>query len=172
MGTDATIEQLVSVEAYIHQLSDLLRQLVEQDASIGFLPPLSEGDSMNYWRSVVSPEVILLIAKIDNRVVGTVQLQLTLKPNGNHRAEIAKLMTHPAHQRQGIARLLMQKAEALAREYDRSLLVLDTREGDPSNTLYLSLGYIQAGRIPMYAKSATGALDATNIYYKVLNPAK
>ncbi len=58
------------------------------------------------------------------------------------------------NRRNGIGQLLMQKAEEKAKQKDRSLLVLDTREGDPSNNLYTSLGYIQAGRIPNYARSA------------------
>lgn len=77
-------------------------------------------------------------------------------------------MTHPNHRRHGIGRLLMQSAEQRARLEGRSLLVLDTREGDPSNHLYTSLGYINAGRIPDYARSANGQLDATMIYYKQL----
>ncbi|SFJ81516.1 Acetyltransferase (GNAT) family protein [Thermoflavimicrobium dichotomicum] len=77
-------------------------------------------------------------------------------------------MTHPNYRRNGIGRLLMQKAEERAKQEGRSLLVLDTREGDPSNHLYTSIGYIQAGRIPNYAKSATSELHATIFYYKII----
>ncbi|MNY69824.1 Acetyltransferase [compost metagenome] len=65
-----------------------------------------------------------------------------------------------------MARLLMNTLEEAARREGRTLLVLDTREGDPSNDLYKSLGYIEAGRIPEFAQSAGGALDATVFYYK------
>ena len=44
--------------------------------------------------------------------------------------------------------------------------MLDTREGDPSNRLYKSLDYREVGKIPEYAISPNGALDATVIYYK------
>lgn len=101
-------------------------------------------------------------------IVGSVQLHLSTKANGTHRAEIAKLMTHSNYRRNGIARSLMQKAEDRAKQEDRSLIVLDTREGDPSNLLYTSMGYIQAGRIPSYAISANGELHATIFYYKVI----
>jgi ribosomal protein S18 acetylase RimI-like enzyme len=76
------------------------------------------------------------------------------------------MLAHPGYRRNGIGRLLMQRAEERAKQDGRSLLVLDTREGDPSNHLYTSLGYIRAGRIPNYAKSASGELDATIFYYK------
>jgi ribosomal protein S18 acetylase RimI-like enzyme len=95
-------------------------------------------------------------------------VQIERKQNGGHRAEIAKLMTHPNFRRNGIGRALMEKVEACAKQHNRSLLVLDTREGDPSNHLYRSMDFVQAGRIPGYAKSASGELDATIFYYKSL----
>jgi ribosomal protein S18 acetylase RimI-like enzyme len=141
-------------------------EVVEDGASLGFLPPLRRSEATEYWENVLKPEVLLFIAKINNRIIGSVQVHLCTKQNGSHRAEIAKLMTHPNYRRKGIGRSLMQKAEESAKQGGRSLLVLDTREGDPSNYLYTSIGYIQAGRIPCYAKSANGELHATNLYYK------
>ncbi|OAB44428.1 GNAT family N-acetyltransferase [Paenibacillus glacialis] len=150
----------------MEELSELLMQVVEDGASIGFLPPLNRLEAEHYWGNVLDPGVILLVAKINNIIVGTVQLQLCTKRNGSHRAEIAKLMTHPNYRRNGIGRALMRTVDERAKKEGRSLLVLDTREGDPSNLLYTSVGYIQAGRIPNYAMSATGELDATIYYYK------
>ena len=112
--------------------------------------------------------MILYVAKINNKLAGSIQLQLVTKPNGIHRAEICKLMTHPNYRRNGIGRLLMQKAEERAKQENRSLIILDTREGDPSNRLYKSLEYQEVGKIPEYAISPSGDLDATVIYYKVL----
>jgi ribosomal protein S18 acetylase RimI-like enzyme len=166
---DVKIEQLKSIGEHTGELSELLIQVVEDGASIGFLPPLKFSDAKEYWENVLNPEVILFVAKINNQIVGSVQLHLCTKQNGAHRAEIAKLMTHPNYRRQGIGRSLMQKAEERAKQEGRSLLVLDTREGDPSNHLYTSIGYIQAGRIPSYAKSANGELHATIFYYKILS---
>jgi ribosomal protein S18 acetylase RimI-like enzyme len=168
MVSNLEIEELKSIEEHVNELSGLLIQVVEDGASIGFLPPMDSGDSVEYWKTVLVPGVILLVAKINKQIVGSVQLHLSTKQNGGFRAEIAKLMTHPSYRRQGIGRLLMQKAEERAIQEGRSLLVLDTREGDPSNHLYTSIGYIQAGRIPNYAKSANGELHATIIYYKNL----
>ena len=77
-------------------------------------------------------------------------------------------MTDPAFRRQGVAKSLMQKAIDRAKQEGRSLLVLDTREKDPSNLFYASLGFAEAGRIPEYAESADGRLDASAFYYKKL----
>jgi ribosomal protein S18 acetylase RimI-like enzyme len=152
----------------LQQLSELLIEVVNEGASIGFLPPLKEVEARAYLESIIEPSNLLLVAKFKDKIVGSVQLQLVNKPNASHRSEIAKLMTHPRFQRKGIGRLLMSKAEDLARENNRSLIILDTREGDPSNLLYTSLNYIEAGRIPNYAKSANGQLDTTVYYYKSL----
>ncbi|MGG1397539.1 GNAT family N-acetyltransferase [Bacillus salipaludis] len=160
------IEKCISIEEHVNELSTLLIQVVEDGASIGFLPPLDRSEANQYWGSVLNPGVILFLAKMNHEIAGTVQLHLCQKQNGGHRAEIAKLMTHPNYRRNGIGRLLMEKAQETAIKMGRSLLVLDTREGDPSNLLYASLGFIQGGRIPNYARSENGQLDATIIYYK------
>ncbi|WP_127529556.1 GNAT family N-acetyltransferase [Paenibacillus kobensis] len=152
----------------LDELAQLLVDVVEDGASVGFLPPLSLTEAADYWRSAIDPDVSLIIATVDNHVAGTVQVQYSVKANGAHRAEIAKLMTSPKYRRRGIARALMQEAERIAKERGISLLVLDTREGDPSNKLYQSMGYVAAGSIPEYARSADGGLHATNFYYKKL----
>jgi ribosomal protein S18 acetylase RimI-like enzyme len=62
----------------------------------------------------------------------------------------------------------MQAIEQAARERGRSLLVLDTRQGDNAERLYRRLGYHEVGIIPAYALSATGTLDGTVLFYKEL----
>ncbi|ANF94724.1 GNAT family N-acetyltransferase [Paenibacillus bovis] len=168
MLNQMTIERLDTLDKDMEQFVDMLVAVVNDGASIGFLPPLDREEARSYWHGVIAPDVILLAARSGEQIAGTVQVQLCSKPNGNHRAEIAKLMVHPDYRRHGIARQLMLEAELVARQAERSLLVLDTRDGDPSNLLYQSLGFLQAGQIPYFARSENGSLDATNLYYKVL----
>ncbi|MFD1775869.1 GNAT family N-acetyltransferase [Paenibacillus rhizophilus] len=169
MTIGVTIEKINGLEEDLErQLGDLLVRVVDDGASVGFLPPLSEEEAVDYWRGVPGEGVILWVALENGEVAGSVQLHLALKPNGLHRAEIAKLMVHPEHRRQGIARMLMETAEACAASEGRTLLVFDTRGGDPSNLLYQSLGFAEAGRIPDYARSANGELHETVFYYKKL----
>ncbi|MBT2648396.1 GNAT family N-acetyltransferase [Bacillus sp. ISL-34] len=166
MNAKVNIERLTSIRDHLSELSELLVQVVDDGASIGFLPPMKRSEAIDYWESALNPDVILFVAKLQGEIVGSVQLHLCAKRNGSHRAEIAKLMTHNRYRRNGIGRSLMLEAEKRARQEGRTLLVLDTREGDPSNSLYTSLGYIQAGRIPDYAKSANGEFHPTIFYYK------
>ncbi|MBI3152674.1 MAG: GNAT family N-acetyltransferase [Chloroflexi bacterium] len=156
----------------LSKLASLLQNAVTNGASVGFLLPLSEEDALVYWQDVAkaieSSSRILLIAKADDELAGTVQLDLATRANGSHRAEVAKLMVHTSFRRQGVARLLMNAIEAEARSAGRTTLVLDTREGDPSEALYAKLGYVRAGVIPEYARSTNGKLHSTVFMYKLL----
>ena len=159
-------------EALLPDLAALLQDTVAGGASVGFLPPLSIEAALEYWREVVAalqgPHRVLLVARQDDRLVGTVQLDLASRPNGAHRAEVAKLMVHAGFRRRGIGQALMQTIEAEARAAGRTTLVLDTRAGDPSEQLYASLGFQRAGVIPQYARSADGSLHDTLYMYKLL----
>ena len=44
--------------------------------------------------SVARGETVLVAAKLDGRIVGTVQLGLDMPPNQPHRADIRKLLVH------------------------------------------------------------------------------
>ena len=112
---------------------------------------------------------VLLVARLDDRAVGTAQLGLAAKPNARHRAEVQKLLVHSRARRMGIARALMTALEEQARRLGLTLLVLDTRQGDPSERLYAAHGYTLAGIIPQYARNGDGGLDATVLYYKILD---
>ncbi|UQZ35150.1 GNAT family N-acetyltransferase [Paenibacillus sp. PK3_47] len=173
MNEVITVQLLESLQpAVAHELSTLLIDVVQDGASIGFLPPLAADDASAYWQGVHGPGVLLWGAFAGETLAGTVQLHLVLKPNAPHRAELAKLMVHPQHRRKGIAGLLIETAEKAAAELSRTLIVLDTREGDPSNLLYQSRGYIEAGKIPGFCLSANGNMDATVIYYKHFQPSE
>jgi ribosomal protein S18 acetylase RimI-like enzyme len=153
-------------------LIDLLIDCVASGASVGFLPPLSPADADAYWRSVeaaiATPDRVLLVAWDGSRAVGAVQLDFPAKPNALHRAEVIKLMVHTTARGRGVGRALMLKAEQYARADKRTLLVLDTREGDVAEQIYLTLGYQRAGSIPLYARSAGGELHTTVFMYREL----
>jgi len=153
-------------------LCALLTDAVTHGASVGFLLPLSEEGALAYWQDVAkaieSPYRILLIAKEGSALTGTVQLDMASRPNGSHRAEVIKLMVHTSFRRRGIAESLINAIEAEAKSAGRTTLVLDTRAGDPSETLYAKLGYQHAGVVPEYARSTDGNLHATTFMYKLL----
>ena len=156
------------------ELGALLQACVHDGASIGFILPFDVAASQAFWTENVLPAVtrgvrLLLVAEVEGKLAGAVQLDWDTQPNQAHRAEVRKLLVAPALRRRGIARWLMQAVEAQARALPRSLLTLDTRSGDHAEALYLSLGYQVAGSIPAYALAPAGdRLDATTILYKQL----
>lgn len=161
------------VDSELPALIALLIDAVDSGASVGFLPPLSAGEAMAYWKEVVqavdSGSRILIAAFLDGELVGSAQVELATKANALHRAEIVKLLVHRRARRRGIARALMAEAERAAGQQGPHLLVLDTRQGDPSEQLYRLLGYREAGVIPRYARSASGELHGTVLMYRELN---
>ncbi|MFS1512774.1 GNAT family N-acetyltransferase [Chengkuizengella sp. SCS-71B] len=168
ISNEIEIEKIEKINGEMDDLSELLVDVVNHGASIGFLSPLKKSESMKYWQEVLKPNIILLVAKFGGKVIGTVQVDCCTKENGNHRAEICKLMVHSKFRKNGVGRKLMEMAEEVSKEEQISLIVLDTREGDPSNQLYKSLGFLESGRIPNYARTAGGELHTTVIYYKHL----
>jgi ribosomal protein S18 acetylase RimI-like enzyme len=152
----------------------LLKDAVDSGASIGFLPPLADVEAEAYWGDVVEAVrdgscVLLGAREPHGTLVGTAQLVLATRPNGSHRAEVAKVIVHTKARRRGIGRALMLAIEERARGLGRTTLVLDTRRGDPSERLYTSVGYTLVGVIPRYARSADGALDPSAFYYRLLS---
>ena len=171
---DIAIEKLSPVRAQelLEQLILLIQNSVNNGASIGFLRPLSVETATTYWQTVFKAlqahEKILLVAIINNQVVGSVQTELCPKQNGTHRAEVQKLMTLTTHRQHGVARKLMNAIEQAAREARRSTLFLDTVTGKPAEIVYSRLGWQRSGCIPNYAVSPDGEMESTTIFYKLI----
>lgn len=160
----------------LRQLSDLLVSLVNSGASIGWIPPMQLTTAQAYWHDRIAAlnagQCVLLLAWHDEArttLTGTAQLNLHQRENGRHRAEVQKVLVHLDYRRRGIARQLMHQLEACARHHDRSLLFLDTREGDPAERLYQAMGYTRVGVLPQYVRNAAGDFEATVFYYKILS---
>ncbi|MBM2884706.1 GNAT family N-acetyltransferase [Chromobacterium phragmitis] len=162
-------------EARLPELAELLRACVYDGASVHFVTPFSIEQAQAFWRDKTLPSVagggrLLLAALRDGELAGSAQLDCDTPPNQPHRAEVCKLLVHPRHRRQGIARALMLELERHAQARGRSLLTLDTASGDKAEPLYRSLGYQVAGMIPGFALDGRGEkLNATTILYKALN---
>lgn len=158
-------------------LDDLCRILIDSvgdGAAISFMAPLARADAERFWMtdvkgSVESGKRYLFGAFDDKRLVGTVQLIVSMPPNQHHRAEISKMIVHPEARRLGIGKALLQKAFDMARQSGKTLITLDTRTGDISEHLYRSVGFEIAGVIPDFASDPDGkALHATTYMYKRL----
>jgi GNAT superfamily N-acetyltransferase len=156
------------------ELGTLLHACVHDGASVGFVLPHSVEESEAFWRGKVLPSLragtlVLFVARHGESIAGTVQLDYDTMPNQRHRAEVRKLLVHPARRREGIAKALMTELESRAHQLQRSLLTLDTRTGDKAEPLYAALGYRTAGVIPQFCRDTQDErLDSTTIMYKAL----
>jgi GNAT superfamily N-acetyltransferase len=163
-----------SVDAELDMLAEVLHAVVHAGASVSFFTPFSIDEARAFWVDKVLPGVRagtrrVLVARLDETIVGTVQLELEMPPNQQHRAAVAKLLVHPSGRRRGIAKALMLALEEIARSEGRSLLTLDTVTGSNAESLYTSLDYITVGVIPRFARGAlTPELEGTTIMYKEL----
>ena len=162
------------IETHLDDLCEILAASVAGGGAIGFLHPVSAPQAAQFWRQVVLPEVsarhrFLFVAVDEGRVRGTVQLIVDLPPNQLHRAEVAKMMVHPATRRQGIGRALMLVALEAASEAGKTLLTLDTETDGAAEPLYRSVGFEVAGIIPGYALNPDGqGTHATTFMYRTL----
>jgi ribosomal protein S18 acetylase RimI-like enzyme len=153
-------------------LGRILVDCVATGASVSFLPPLPHATATAFYQAratdIARGHRILLAAWLNGQLAGSVMVDLAMPPNQPHRAEIQKLLVDPGVRRQGVARALMRAAEQAAQQAGRTLLVLDTREGDSAEPLYRSLGWTEVGVIPKFARNAEGGLDGTVIFFKQL----
>jgi GNAT superfamily N-acetyltransferase len=156
------------------RLSEILIACVADGAGISFMPPLAPDVARGFWRRATSEiaagRQVLLCGWANGVLAGTVTLLVGTPPNQPHRAQVQKLLVHPDARRHGLARALMQRAEAEAARAGRSLLTLDTRAGDAAERLYRATGWHEAGRIPGYALKADGTPSDTVFFWKRIEP--
>jgi ribosomal protein S18 acetylase RimI-like enzyme len=155
----------------VQQLASVLVDAVTDGASVSFMPDLKFDEAADWWRQTLSTSpsrAVVLVARDEMGIVGTVQLQPSWAPNQVHRADVAKLIVHRRARGRGIARTLMQEIERHAREQRFTLLVLDTCKGSAAEKLYTSLGWLRVGVIPHYALNPDGTPCDTVYFYKQL----
>ena len=151
----------------------MLVDCVEGGASVSFMLPFSRADAAAFFEKVITSvargETVLLAAKLDGRIVGTVQLGIDMPPNQPHRGDIKKLLVHRAARGHGIGAALMARVEEEARRNGRWLLVLDTVPGENGHRVYKRAGWTQSGIIPNYALFPDGRLCDTVMMWKRLD---
>jgi GNAT superfamily N-acetyltransferase len=160
------------IERDIDAFGELMHACVHGGGSVGYVLPYSRAQAADFWRKNVVPAQrgggrTVLAAFVGGKLAGSVQLDIDTPPNQPHRAEARKLLVHPDFRRRGIARALMAELERHARRHSRWLVTLDTRTGDAAEPLYLSMGYLIAGKIPDWCRdNFEERYDPTTIMYK------
>lgn len=160
-----------STDQVVDDLSSVLLDAVDDNAGISFMKGLTHAEAAAWWRKVIDTlhaRAVLLVARDDSGIVGTVQLQPAWPPNQPHRADVAKLMVHRRGRGKGIARLLMTELERHAQEQKFTLLLLDTCKGGAAEKLYASMDWRRVGEVPNFALNPDGSWCDTVFFYKEL----
>ena len=166
---DIIVLDAAAANAAIDELADVLADCVAGGALVSFMAPFGQCDAVAYFRTVIASvetgATALIAARLDGRVVGTVQLGLNTPPNQPHRADIMKMLVHRVARKRGIGAALLKGAEAEAKARGRTLLVLDTASGD-AERLYARAGWQRVGVIPDYALWPGGGFCDTTVFWK------
>jgi len=173
VGAEEAAQTETRAEALAQALADVLVNCVEGGASVSFMLPLPREKAVAFWRAVIDGvargERALLVAEdCADRIVGTVQLVMSLPDNQPHRGDVAKMLVHSDARRRGIAQQLMAALDDVARAERKTVLVLDTVTGGDAERLYERAGWQRVGAVPKYALTPDGAFCATTFFYKHL----
>jgi ribosomal protein S18 acetylase RimI-like enzyme len=170
--TEIRIERIrTPSDDIVDGLTDLLLDAVSGGASVSFMAALQPAEAKEWWSKTLAasrPKAVLLIARDEQGIVGTVQMQPSWAPNQPHRGDVLKLMVHRRGRRRGIARALMEELERYAVEEKITLLLLDTCKGTPAERLYTELGWSRVGVVPNFALNPDGSSCDTVFFYKQL----
>ena len=174
VGEPVEIRRLTGadLEGQLDALAAVLHDCVAGGASVGYMAPFSLEDARRAFAGFAAEAEqgrrLILAAFAGGELVGTVQVITALPPNQPHRGEIAKLLVDRAARGRGLARLLMEAAEAEARAEGKTLLVLDAVTGGDAARLYDRLGWTTVGVIPNYALYPDGRPCDTTVFWKSL----
>jgi len=175
MTEQVTVRRVGADEAAhcVQALADVLIDCVEGGASVSFMLPLPRDKAVAFWRGVADAvargERVLLVAEDDEgRIVGTVQLIMSLPDNQPHRGDVAKMLVHRQARRRGIAQQLMAAIDEEARREGKRVLVLDAVTGGDAERLYERVGWQRVGVVPNYALMPHGGFCGTTFFHKQL----
>ena len=161
-------------DAIVDGLTDVLLDAVQSGAGVSFMNDLTRDGASAWWRRTLAaarPRAVVLVARDESGIVGTVQLQPALPPNQPHRADVAKLMVHRRARGKGVARALMEELERQARAQRFTLLLLDTCKGSAAERLYTSMEWTRVGEVPNFALNPDGSWCDTVFFYKQIDGA-
>ncbi len=155
----------------LHDLCDAAEAAILDGGGFGWLRPPPRHVMETYWKGVLLvPERRLFVARVDGTIAASAQLQRVPK-NNEAQANSGQLTTFfvaPWARGYGLARLLVERVEAAARDAGLSVLNLDVRKTqERAIQVYEQLGYQRWGEQPHYA-FVEGAWVAGYYYHKVI----
>jgi ribosomal protein S18 acetylase RimI-like enzyme len=157
--------------ADITDLCDAADLAIKAEGGFGWLKPPPREVMERYWRGVlVVPERTLFVARLDGVVSGSIQL---VRPPRNNEAQAMGVHLNTAFMApwargHGLARMLIEAAEALAGKERFAIVNMDVRETQ-TNAIALceAMGYTLWGTHPGYAR-VDGQFVRGHFFFKKL----
>jgi GNAT superfamily N-acetyltransferase len=160
------------VVAAAGELAQLLLDAHDSNMALGLAAPLTAGHAREVWietaAKLAAERRILLVAREDGRVVGTVQVVRADAENGAHRAEVQRLAVSAERRGEGLGRDLLEAAVERARGMGLRLLWLTTHAESGSDRFYEAVGWSRLGTLPAYSARPDGTLAGSAFYYREL----
>jgi GNAT superfamily N-acetyltransferase len=160
------------VTAAAGELAQLLLDAHAANMALGLAGPLTAEHAREVWIETAAKldpaRRVLLAAREDGLVVGTVQVVRAEAENGGHRAEVQRLAVRGDRRGEGLGRALLEAAVERARVMGLRLLWLTTHEGTESDRFYAAVGWSRLGTVPAYSARPGGTLVGSAFYYREL----
>lgn len=174
MPPQPTVERIEALsQSDLNDLCDATDAAIEGGGGFGWVALPAREKLERYWQGVLAmPARILFVARLDGVICGTCQLW---KPPGNNEAQAhaVQLTTNfvaPWARGHGLAKMLLEQAEAIALEQEFAVINLDVREThEQAIALYESMGYVRFGTHP-YSVRIPDQIVKSYYYYKVIDP--
>jgi len=157
----------------LNDLCDATDAAIEGGGGFGWVELPNRDRLKSYWKGVLAmPARTLFVARLDGVICGTCQLWKPPVQN-EAQAHVVKLTTNfvtPWARGHGLAKMLIQEAEAAAREDGFAVIDLEVRETlQDAIGLYENLGYVQFGAHP-YSVRLPDQMVKSLYYYKLIDP--
>lgn len=140
----------------LNDLCDATEDGIEGGGGFGWVNIPERETLERFWQGVLTmPSRLLIVARLDGTICGS--CQLVMPPSNNEAQAIAvQMMSHfvaPWARGHGLAKMLVEKAEEVARKENFAVINLDVRETmTRAIEVYESMGFTRIGEHPHYAK--------------------
>lgn len=168
--TVEVVQQLTASD--LNDLCDATVAAIEGGGGFGWVDIPNPDAMERYWQGVIAmPARILIVARLDGVICGTCQLWKPPQHNEAqaHTVTLTTNFVAPWARGHGLAKMLVEHAENVARDEDFAVINLEVRETmDRAIEIYESLGYVKFGTHP-YSVQADGKVLKGHYYYKVID---
>ena len=156
----------------LQELCKATEEAILQGIGFSWVKPPPRQNLENYWKGVLAmPQRKLFVGTFDGAIAASIQVVFPNKSNeaSSFSASIDTHFVSPWARGHGLARLLLEQAEALASKNGFGQILLEVRKTQKrAIKLYEGTGYIKWGSLPSY-HNVNNELISGNFYYKLIN---